>query len=248
MRIARRIQISAAACCAAFLFGGAAPALAAPGLVSGTVTGPDGAPLAGICVQVHDPADDDVFNDVGFALTGAEGIIYAVSGILAGDYKIEFSGCNQRNVVAEFYDDQPDFESSDLVTVADDADTANIDAQLAAGGAISGTVTGPDGAPLSAVCITAFFAFDSGLWPDGFAATRADGSYTMIGLRAGGQLLQFQDCAARDLVGEWFDDEPLPGSADPVAVTVGEMAPGIDAQLAQGGAISGTVTDPTARR
>src|SRR5262245_34845669 len=99
---------------------GAAPASSEDsslGSISGTVTGPDGVPVQGICVQAHDPDEPDLFQDVGFAQTGADGA-YTLPDLPPGQYLVEFSSCGfGLNFVQEFYNDQAHAYLADLVSV-----------------------------------------------------------------------------------------------------------------------------------
>ena len=82
---------------------------------------------------------------------------YTIDALPAGDYKVEFSGCGSANVLYEFYDNSPDLESADAVTVTTGTPTPDIDAKLDTGASISGTVTDSGSNPAS-VCV---FTFDS---------------------------------------------------------------------------------------
>jgi hypothetical protein len=206
-------------------------ALASGGSISGTVTDSlTGLPLEGVWVEVFTTAGGYVSS----AFTDASGH-YTVGPVLAGDYRVGFFG---PPYMGEWWNDQPDFYGADPVSVADGASTLGIDAALARGGSISGTVTDSlTGLPLVGVGVSAY----SLSWEFRRSAyTDASGQYTVDGLAAGDYHVEFSGVG---YAAEWWDNEPDFYSADPVSVALGAATTGVDAALASGGSISGTVTD-----
>ena len=67
---------------------------------------------------------------------------------------------------------------------------SNIDAQLALGGSITGTVTDPNGQPIANINVS---ANSTTFGPGGIATTDATGSYTIGGLAPGAYTVQFSD-------------------------------------------------------
>ncbi len=94
------------------------------GSISGTVTDESSAPIAGICVFVH----GSVTGYLGDATTDSNGD-YTVSGLPAGNLKVEFDACGS-NYISEWYDDKAGFLTADLVPVTVPNTTAGIDAVL----------------------------------------------------------------------------------------------------------------------
>lgn len=207
--------------------------LATGSSISGTVTDEDGQPLAGICVF----ASKQGFGN--YDLTDASGA-YSVGALVAGDYRVNFSDCNSPRVFAgEYYDDKLSYEAANLVTVQSQANLTGIDAELATGGSISGTVTDEHGQPLAGICVSAS-AESSG----GSDQTDVSGAYTITALATREYRLYLYDCnSPRRYSSEYYDDTRDYSSADLVAVTAGAGVTGIDADLSLGGSISGTVTD-----
>ncbi len=114
-------------------------------------------------------------------------------------------------------------------------------------GTISGTVTVPVGVSPVGVRVVAQLDEGSVGGNSGFGETTINnpsGTYTIEGLGVGNFKVEFIPLAATKLVPEWWDNKSLPGTADPVALTDGEARTGIDAALAQGYLVSGTVTGP----
>ena len=116
-------------------------------------------------------------------------------------------------------------------------------------GAVSGTVTDAGGTHhgLANVTVGVFSPSTSAF---GSATTAADGSYTVTGLAAG---TDYQVCFDSSLaaggssdatgyVAQCYNNQPT-GTPTPVTVTADATMTGISAALADGGAISGTVTD-----
>ena len=214
-------------------------ALGSGGSISGTVTGSSANPLEGICVDVYDVDG----NFVSGSSTGADGT-YSVAGLSGGKHKVEFYDCGQNNVAGEFYDNRPDLASAHTVVVTTGSETAGINASLASGGSISGTVTDSKADPLEDICVD---AYDSSGDDSGYGITGPDGGYTVDGLPAGKHRIRFSDCGDSNVATEFYDDRPGLASADPVNVAAGAEVSGVDASLASGGSISGTVTDSSAK-
>ena len=220
------------------LLASAAPALAALGSISGTVTGPGGTPLEDICVAVS----DSDFDNFGAAETVANGT-YTVVLPADADYRVGFADCNALyNVVDEYWNDEPTISTADPVAVSNDNTTENVNAELAAGSTMSGTVTGPGNVPLADICVEADNEdFESG----GFAETAANGTYAITGLPADTYKVGFSDCNdVHNVAAEYYNDKPDFDSANPVVLAADDTAPNVDALLAAGGSISGTVTGP----
>ena len=220
--------------------GGINAALAAGGSISGTVTAEGGGVLEDICVELFDDASGDF---VDFTLTDPSGQ-YSFLGLRTGSYKVRFyDECDVALEHAyEWYNDKGSQAAADPVSVTQGSATTNIDAALAPGGSISGRVAAEGGGPLPGICVIAYDA-SSGEFA-GFDETNSSGSYSVLGLRTGSHKILFRDTcdSAADRAYEWYDDKASRAVADPVSVTAGNETPDIDAALALGGSISGTVT------
>ncbi|MDQ2700955.1 MAG: carboxypeptidase regulatory-like domain-containing protein [Actinomycetota bacterium] len=215
--------------------GAAQASPAAAGGLSGTVTGPDDSPLQFICVTLYTPNNAYVDNEV----TEADGS-YSFSSLAAGQYKLSFEDCGEHNVISEFYDDETSLSAADPVSVAADGITGNINAELAAGGYISGTLVDEAGEPLEGICANAATT-EAGY--GGLDVSGADGEYKIPGLATGTYVVVFFTCGGENVVNEFFNDQPTFETADPIDVTAGFDTPNIDAELAPAGSITGTVTD-----
>ncbi|MGX9728297.1 MAG: MSCRAMM family protein [Candidatus Electronema sp. VV] len=199
------------------------------GSISGSMTNATGNGLAG-WVDVYDLD----YNWAGSTSTAADGS-YTVSGLNAGSYKVAFYA--DGNYISEWYNDKASFESADAVAVTSGGAVSGINAELAVGGSISGKMTDAAGNGLAGWVYVLDLDYN---WA-GDAITAADGSYTVIGLRAGSYKVLFY--ADGNYTSEWYNDKASFESADAVAVTSGGAVSGINAELAVGGSISGKMTD-----
>ena len=208
------------------------------GRIRGTVTNALGQGTAGICVT----ATDFDGSTLAGATTQANGD-YTIQSLESGAYRVRFAVCGGvgLNLLEEWYLNKDTLAASTPVNVSRDGDTANIDAQMATGGRIRGTVTAAAGsAPLAGVCVDALTATGDEV---GSTTTASDGSYEIARLRSAGYRVQFVACgAANDYVGEFYDDQPTLAGATPIAVTAGEDRSGIDAALTAGARIGGHLT------
>ncbi len=210
--------------------------LAAGGGITGRVTGPGGAGVQNIKVQIKDIYG----NNVAQPTTDINGD-YSSGGMAAGTYRIFFSN-NGLDYVSEWYSDRYTLQTASDVTVLAGSVTSNVNAQLVSSGTISGTVT--DGsAGVSGVKVV---LFDIYLNNTGFSATTdASGNYTIKAIPAGTYKIAFNSPtggAAPSLIREWYNDKSTPQAADTVTVTAGGTLSGTNAVLAAGGNISGRVT------
>ncbi len=173
--------------------------------------------------------------------TGTDGT-YSVAGLAAGTYTVCFF---VTALVPQCYNDQPVTGTPTPVTVSGDAATTGIDAALAATGGIAGNVTdAATAAPVSGVTVE---ITDTDGSSASYVTTGADGTYSVSGLAAGSYSVCFYPLAssASGYQPQCYNAEPADGSVtpDPVMVTAGATASGVNAALAAGGSISGTVTD-----
>jgi hypothetical protein len=209
------------------------------GSISGRVTDASGTNgIANVDVNIHDLNGDGIDGT-----NTDENGYYTVNGLPAGDYKVEFNPENASgNYIREWYNDKNSFESGDTVTVFDGQTTSGIDAQLADGAAISGRVTDSSGT-MGIENVDVQLRDLANNWLPG-TSTDSDGYYTLQGLSAGSYKIEFRtNNASGNYVREWYNDKSSFESADTLSVTAGQTLTGIDAQLADGGALSGRVTD-----
>lgn len=235
---------------AASVLGIAPAAHAADGLLTGTVTG-SGSALADVDVTVYQYNDTDSYwEEIEYATTDAEGAYSVV--LPEGEYRVGFVDYYADHI-GEFYLDAADVDDADTFAVPG-AGSKVVDADLAPGAHVTGTVTGPGSTNLQGIAVTAYQAIeeDGEVWYDevGSDYTAANGTYDIGGLRTGNYKLEFSDPPYNfdretTYATEWFDDVTTAAAAADVAVTAPEATPDIDAELTLDAEMSGTLTDAT---
>jgi protocatechuate 3,4-dioxygenase beta subunit len=203
------------------------------GAITGTVTGPSGAPVSGVVVDASGPKDEE------FGITDGDGH-YRVNGLPTGSYRLCFESSGAVD---------PDQATGDGSTCDDDkiavqagAVHAGVDAQLQAGGAVAGRVTGVGGAADPDVDV--FAEPVSGDSRGGVSVTDSHGDYRISGLTPGSYRLCFEIFDPANL---GISDKCGPGTVD---VQAGETTE-FDRSLApppSRGSIEVTVRDEAGRR
>ena len=202
--------------------------------ISGVVRDADG-PRAGVQVYASPVETDGAW---GYSSTKPDGS-YTISGLAAGSYRIEFSGGMESELVAEYYDDAQNQEDATPVVLAAEQKRTGIDATLARGSQVSGTVTGPDGKPVAEawVRVQPTDPEGNGGYP---VQTEVDGTYTVVGIPDGEYLVFVQPSSSSPLAPSYWGGATRE-AATPLALTSGEVRPGVDVSLKLGATISGTV-------
>jgi hypothetical protein len=214
-----------------------AGASAATGVISGQITDETtGQGIDGICAQIFDSAG----NGAGGGQPDSQGN-YSFGGLSTGSYKAEFFPCADANYVTEFFNNKATYDAADPVSVTD-GQTTTVNAALAHGGMITGTVTNDNGDPVANICVSAELHDLSGGAPVS-ASTDSNGHYTLTGVPAGSLSVAFIDCAGSNYVTQYWDNKPDFESATPVPVTADATTSNISPTLHHGGSFSGTVTD-----
>jgi hypothetical protein len=170
---------------------------------------------------------------------------YTVSGLSSGVYTVSFSAPGD---LTHYYREAASAQAANKLTLASGAALTGIDAEMQLAGAISGTVTDASGAPLEGIFVTVF----NDTTNVGSAETAANGTYS-VGSVPAGSSYTVKFAAAPQVAGfnpgggnylpQYYDDEAIGGNANPVTVVGGATTTGIDAKLASGAMIGGTVTD-----
>jgi 5-hydroxyisourate hydrolase-like protein (transthyretin family) len=196
--------------------------LARGGAINGKVSdAATGLPLTNIAISANGE------NGSGYDYTDATGT-YTITGLATGAYSV---------TAAPVFDDVNLIGAPQSATVVAPNTTANVNFTLAAGGTITGRVTGPGDTPLKD--ITVFVGNQDGSYQN-YVYTNATGVYTATGLPSGQYKVLFRPSA---YIPEAYNNKPDFGDADPISVTAPNTVTGIDAMLDQGSAVSGKVTD-----
>jgi len=217
--------------------------LLAGGVVSGTVTGPDGAPLANATVQIN---DSEYLQDRQ-VVTDSAGH-YSVAGLTDGQYRV---------CVTVSQDHQPG--SPGLTdhcygrTAADEYPYAlsvnpgqrlTIDLQVELATEIEGRITDSAGDPVSNVSV--YITNQAGT-NDGQVWTDSNGDFDLYQLTPGDYTLCYSGAyAAPQPVTGYLDgcwqNKPVDGTGDPVHGVAGQVST-VNPVLMDAGGIAGTVTD-----
>jgi hypothetical protein len=98
------------------------------GVITGSITSPGGALLSDVCVSVRQTTGTATRTTRTHAFAPEN---YRIGGLPAGDYRIEFRDCGDRNLATEWYDNRPNFASAVIVPIpAADATAERVDAVL----------------------------------------------------------------------------------------------------------------------
>ncbi len=201
------------------------------GEISGTVTSAVGkAPLSGVEACAYEASKHGYY---GCGDTNSAGG-YAVTGLPTGTYDVEFSS----NAGSSNY---LETEVANVVVTAGGA-TAVANAELQAGGEISGTITSAVGkAPLANMFACAEVG-DAGFFGD-CATTNASGDYTIGGLVSDSYRVEFyRGYEGGNYLTQYYNDKEQSSEAELVPVTVEKTTSNINAEMHPGGQISGMVT------
>jgi len=190
--------------------------------ISGTVTEAGG---TGGGAKVCASADDSAGHPVSSAKTAANGT-YAIGNLPAGTYTVYFDptcgGTQASTYAQQYYQAAPDVTTATGVAVT--ANATGIDADLVAGGTISGTVTAAGALDEAGICVYAIGADGS---VAGRAFTRANGTYRVANLAAQTYNVTFDPTCRRSQSSYFASlsyDRKIP-------LNVGQTVPGIDGAL-----------------
>lgn len=216
--------------------------------MEGVVTDSAGHPLEGIQANllVRDETDPNRWVTAGLQATTDSSGAYGIAGVDTGRYRLSFTDTQSpHRYSTEYYDNASLATATELVVPGQPLFVIN--AQLAAVGAIIGTVTDEAGNPLPNVTATVYndLESDGWEWPN-YAYTQsgvtdATGVYTITGVDAGANRLCFAD-PAFVYADECYDNQPTVQRATDITVTAGTTVT-VDVTLALRGGISGTVVD-----
>lgn len=219
------------------------------GSITGRVTGPDHAGIAGVQALAYVPAGGFSFTLVSTAQTDESGD-YAITGLADGSYRVCFSPDDATYFQYWCYDDAGPWPGGGTeILVTGGGATTGINEQLQEIGGIAGRVTGPDGNGVSGIMANFYtwrdYGGGYGSWTSwGAAPTDESGSYELKGMPGGTYRVCFEDTHnVTTLPEECYENARNVSEATDVEVTVGAITPGINAQLGPTGLIAGTVTN-----
>ena len=170
------------------------------------------------------------------------GDTYTISQLPPGRYRVVFGASLPAYYFTQYYDDKDLRSEAQEVIVESGQTTGQIDAALIANpgpweGAIAGTVTDSSSKAAIAGIEACPLHVGSATAAGGCATTNARGEYLLTGLANGEYEVEFRSPAGGSL--DYVHQRYEAGKA--VTVVWGSITPAIDAQLHEGGAISGVV-------
>jgi len=219
----------------AALVGPAAALGASSSAIKGTVSAPVGVSEVEVCLVEPLPSESCVFPE-------AEGK-YVLPVPAAGVYQVEFAPSYRSHLIRQYYNHKAKLSEANKVVVPAAANVEGIDANLEIGGQIEGHLTDTTGAvDLEGVEVCAQDA-TSGV-PVSCSHTDAEGNYALPTLPSGSYRVGFWgEGKSAAYAPSYYDEKDGFFEATLIHLSVGETATGIDAKLAPGAQVSGTVTD-----
>ncbi|MGL4650061.1 MAG: carboxypeptidase regulatory-like domain-containing protein, partial [Caldilineaceae bacterium] len=219
---------------------GAFPLGALPASISGTVRDDQGAPLEDISVTAYRKVAPLVLLPEKSVQTNALGA-YTLTNLPPDNYVVAFVDVRERYVTQAF-NGRLLIDDGDVVVVGEGQAVTNINATMALGGVLRGSVTNLLGTPVPGdVCARGFWRNpEDTAWLQLGTGCVDNGEYLMRRLPAGAWRIFFQDTSGSQYVNEYHLNAPDLDSATTISVTSG-VTTTIDAQLAEFAAISGSV-------
>ena len=227
-----------------FATGGVDFALSTGAVITGWITNAvSGGAVAGVWVDAYSEGGEWANSDE----TSGSGE-YTIVRLSSGTYYCA-TYVGESPYVDEWYDDVAAIgfdipTNATAIPLAEGQTQGGVSFGLGAGGAIQGVVTNLAGGAITGVTVSIFE--EGGTWL-GFETTDATGGYLAEGLPAISLYLR-TEAEGANYVDKWYDDVPvvpgdIPTNALPVVVSPGVTNVGIDFGLAEGGRLSGMVTD-----
>jgi Carboxypeptidase regulatory-like domain len=212
---------------------GAAVAQAAEGTIRGTVTPSSIAQEVEVCVAEPQPPE--------ICTAPAANGSYSLTGLQTRPLKIEFIPPYRSRLMVEYWDHVYTLGEATAVPLSSNAPLVEgVDAALAVGGVIEGTVTGAGGPPLAGVEVCALAADGASA---GCSATDAAGEYELHSLSPGSYRVRFFPRGpSAGYLPEYYVGAKTLAAATPISLAAGAVRAGVDAHLTEGGQVRGTVT------
>jgi len=215
--------------------------LTAVGEITGTVKGPDDQLLPNVSVYAMRPAHDGSWEYIRDATTAADGTYHLR--VPVGDYTVDFYP-SDTSLAEVYWPDAPIPEDAQVVTVRAGEVTGGIDQKIPQAGAIGGSVTDPNGDPVSNVEVALYVQRGDGSWVQhqGAASTDDFGAYAIERLAPATYRIGFRP-QCQGYAPQFWDGSPAFAGASDIPIVAGEKRQDVDAQLGVGTSLKGSVTD-----
>ncbi|MHB8438060.1 MAG: MSCRAMM family protein [Acidimicrobiales bacterium] len=225
--------------------------MAQGGSISGTVTSSSSKSGIG-CLFVSVQGNNGEFQNTFTATSGTVGS-YTIGGLAPGKYQVAFgqqatsgSSCTPATGYApEYYNGAFTQGSATPVTVTGTKAVTNINAVMALGGSLSGTVENDATTPagLAGICISAVDGQGDQYSTQSSSASGSVGDFAFTSMRAGWYMLQFTNCGAGPgyVQSEYYKNSINRFAAQFVHVTSGGAVTGIKDNMISAVSITGTV-------
>jgi hypothetical protein len=211
------------------------------GRILGTVTSTEwgSPPLANAQVRLYQSREGT--SPVAYSYADSSGD-YQFQGLASGDYFVKFHAPSNTSYLPEYFQDRETLALADAITVTLGMTQTGVNGTLALGATMSGTVTAEQGgAPIPS---TAVYVYTSTTSTAVFNSdyTDSNGQYVIYGLPPGDYYIKFQAQYNSGYLSEYYNNQPSLAEADPITVDYEDVISGIDAALATGGTVSGSIT------
>jgi hypothetical protein len=220
-------------------------AIASGGILTGQVTGPNGAVVQNVIVWVYDyDQPEKSWDPLASGVTNIYGDYVINRGnftthLPPGNYKIRCADNNTgNNNQIEWWQGKTSFSTADpFVVTAAGANKA--DCKLSEGGIITGSVTDASNSPIQNASITVYDQNQSYVFS---SFTDTAGTYAIKHLPSGNYKVLFKGPYGTPLAYQWYANQASFNLANWVSVAAGSTTANINAQLVTGGTITGSTT------
>ena len=167
---------------------------------------------------------------------------YALEGLVPGSYTLEFNPDGETEYVAQYYSGKVVPAQSERIVIGPGSEV-HANAALELGGSVSGVVSiGAGPTPIAGVVACAWFT--AAEETSRCSETDSNGLYSIKGLAAGRYKIGFDDFFGHlNIAPSFYNGRGSYSEADEVTVTATHTTLGVNATVAQGAQIKGTVVD-----